>query len=760
MAVPTAALVVLAGTGVMAQLVVYRDADATVSKVQLELVVQGFVHELQRERGLTNGLLGGQRALGDQVKQQRQRVDEARDGLDRALRGSPPEASTPVISALDNGLKNLNDVRARVDGGLADRTDTLNFFTAAITQLNRAGSAGQTNLADAALLRSLDALRTLGDAKEATALERGFLNGVLSAGAFHGQEYTRFSEIRADKLAGLSAFSGRATDTQQAALDGALHSPAAGEASVYELRAIDGPGAAALKLSAPTWWADMTRLVDDLRAVQQKVGADVEARAAELRAEALALLVLYIAVAVGALAVATALGVMAARSITRPLRLLATDAHDAVTARLPDMVTRIQAAEGVPAELRSPPEPVLALEDREDEIGEVSRALNEVQRTAVGLASEQAQLRHNAAESLSNLARRNQNLVRRQLGFISDLERDESDPTALANLFELDHLATRMRRNAESLLILVGERTPRQWNQPVPITDVVRAALSEVEEYRRVGLRRMDEALVLGTVGTELVHLLAELMENALSFSPPDREVEIYGQRIDTGYVIAVLDHGIGMSVEDLAQANARLRGEERFLVTPTRLLGHFVVGRLARHLGVDVQLHESPLTGITARVTLPMSLLALSMAIEAPVIPGLRATAPPKPPAVPMPRPFHLDHDPGPAAARVAVLERPATPPPTHPPSQPPTPAPGSAPTRTRNGLVKRVRATANDADSAAADEPGPVVQQPAESSGRSPADVRATLTDFRAGFQRKREDHADAVGTSNPAGDEADQG
>ena len=137
--------------------------------------------------------------------------------------------------------------------------------------------------------------------------------------------------------------------------------------------------------------------------------------------------------------------------------------------------------------------------------------------------------RRDTIESLANLGRRNQNLIRRQLGFITSLEREEIDPAQLANLFELDHLATRMRRNAASLLVLVEASSPRQWSTSVPVADVIRAAVSEVEEYRRVALRRVDEAMVTGSAIGSIAHLLSELIENALTFSPPDTEVEVQG---------------------------------------------------------------------------------------------------------------------------------------------------------------------------------------------------------------------------------------
>jgi K+-sensing histidine kinase KdpD len=244
------------------------------------------------------------------------------------------------------------------------------------------------------------------------------------------------------------------------------------------------------------------------------------------------------------------------------------------------------------------------------EVRQVAAALERVQHAAFALATEQALLRRNTTESLANLGRRNQNLLRRQLGFISQLEREEADPSALANLFELDHLATRMRRNAESLLVLVGESSPRRWAAPVPVADVIRAAIAEVEEYRRVDLRRIDDACVTGAVVTDMAHMIAELVENGLAFSPPDLDVEVYGRWVGTEYLVAIVDQGIGMTTGEIHTANVRLRGEENFLVGPARFLGHYVVGRLARDLGAAVQLAHSPVTGMTARLVLPAAVL------------------------------------------------------------------------------------------------------------------------------------------------------
>jgi anti-sigma regulatory factor (Ser/Thr protein kinase) len=235
----------------------------------------------------------------------------------------------------------------------------------------------------------------------------------------------------------------------------------------------------------------------------------------------------------------------------------------------------------------------------------VAVALNSVQTSAADLAVEQALLRRNIADSFVNLGRRNQNLLGRQIDSITQMERDEADPDNLERLFALDHLATRMRRNAESLLLLGGLDPHRQWSAPVPLIEVIRGALGEVEEYQRVSIRNLDEALVSGSAAADVTHMLAELIENALRFSPPTRDVEIVGRAVPGDYSLAIIDAGLGMTDEELERSNRRLSGQESFTVAPSRYLGHYVVGVQAARLGVQVHLQRSPGSGITARITL-----------------------------------------------------------------------------------------------------------------------------------------------------------
>ncbi|MDI2130419.1 sensor histidine kinase [Yinghuangia seranimata] len=749
LAVSLSAVLVLLGVLGAGELGAYRDAERTASDVGLALDVQRAVHELQRERGLTSGLLAGQSGYRGPLDAQRQDTDRALAAFAAATR----DRDTAALRDAREHWARLARTRAQVDAGEAQRDTTFAYFTDGIAGLIRAGTAPERTR-DRELLRGTAALSALGDAKEATAQARGFLNGVLSAGRFKNDEYQSFAEMRAEKQAGIAQFQRSATPAQQERADAALRSPAAVQAQRIEQTALGAADGRALAgLDAPTWWASMTTVIDAIRAVQLSLGDELRARAGELRDQAETRLLGYLAAAVLLVLGEIVLTAFAVRSITRPLTRLAAEAEALASTRLPEVITRLRVGEHAPA----PPAAVPVRRGAGREIRAVAKAFGKVQDTAVQLASEQAVLRRNTTDSLVNLARRNQNLVRRQLGFISRLEHEETDPNALGNLFELDHLATRMRRNAESLLVLVGEPAPRPSRAPMHVSDVVRAALSEVEDYRRVVLRRMDDTAVVGQAVAELAHLVAELVENALAFSPPDVEVEIYGRRIGNDYLVAVIDHGVGMTAAALDAANARLSGEVDFLDAPSRSLGHHVVGRLARRLGADVRVGESPVAGVTARVLLPAAVLADAVG-GAPATTRVASPAGQRPVAA---APSGAAPDGGYTTVGTAVLTVPvpagsgyaAGPDPGDAPA--PAAVPDTGVRRTRNGLAKRVpraqRAPAARPDAAPRPQaPAPVFDEPL--GERSPDDVRSMLSAFRGGHLRG--EIAEFAGLSEPSG------
>jgi anti-sigma regulatory factor (Ser/Thr protein kinase) len=750
---PLVAVVVLLGVVVVGDVRDYRMARATKGSVDLVLSVQDLVQELQQERGLTSGLLGGDVGFRDEIEPERKLVDARRARVGKVV-DQGAEGAAAIRSALRQ-LDGLAAVRAQVDSGKAGRAATFQFFTDRIAALNGV-DFGLDRSPDLNLRREVAALAALGEAKEYTAQERAFLNGVFSAGGFAKGEFIQYAGMNAAQHASLARYAQYATATLRARNAAVHDTGAAREAAYFEELALTGADGRLLQVNPQSWWSALTTVIDGTREVQQSVGADIQTRARKLQGDAARRLGILLGLVLLCVAGALGLVVAASRSITRPLAGLAREADDLASVRLPEAVARVQAGGD---ESTAPPAPVRVPARASSEIRSVAAALDRVQATAYTLATEQALLRRNTTESLANLGRRNQNLLRRQLGFITRLEREESDPSGLANLFELDHLATRMRRNAESLLVLVGESSPRRWAAPLPVADVIRAAISEVEEYRRVSLRRIDEAYVGGAYVTGLAHMIAELVENGLAFSPPDLDVEIQGRQLPGKYLIAIVDQGVGMDPEDLARANARLRGEESFLTAPTRFLGHYVVGQLAAQMSVDVQIAPSPVTGLSVRVMLPESVLALPPAIEpthidAPVQAtvevvgdGGRASRP-VPPYAPQPTHRALDARPTPVVkfrtggqagsplssgtAFTAVYGG-------------ATSAGGAE--RTRNGLLKRVpRTRAAQHEPAAADN----ADRPA-SVDRSPAEMRARLTSLRAGVQRGENLHARTVGEAH---------
>ncbi|MEU3726650.1 nitrate- and nitrite sensing domain-containing protein, partial [Streptomyces sp. NPDC031705] len=352
------------------------------------------------------------------------------------------------------------------------------------------------------------------------------------------------------------------------------------------------------------WYdADDTKL-REMQKIELSLLEDMEQKARELKNEsqqdalvngALILLVLGVSF-IGAFVMA--------RSMIRSLRRLQDTATRVAQDRLPELVKQL--SESDPQDVDTSVESV-GLHTR-DEIGQVAAAFDDVHREAVRLAAEQALLRGNVNAMFTNLSRRSQGLIQRQLSLISELESREADPDQLSSLFKLDHLATRMRRNGENLLVLAGEEPGRRWTRPVPLVDVLRAAASEVEQYERIELASVPGTDVAGRVVNDLVHLLAELLENATSFSSPQTKVKVTGHALPDGRVLVEIhDTGIGLSPEDLAAINERLASPPTVDVSVSRRMGLFVVGRLSLRHGIRIQLRPSDSGGTTALVMLPV---------------------------------------------------------------------------------------------------------------------------------------------------------
>jgi signal transduction histidine kinase len=301
------------------------------------------------------------------------------------------------------------------------------------------------------------------------------------------------------------------------------------------------------------------------------------------------------------------------RGIIRRLGGLRRSALALAEEQLPSVVSRLRRGESVDVAAEAPP-----IRAGGDEIGQVGQAFDTVRQTAIRAAVEESRLRQGISDVFRNLARRNQSLLHRQLTVLDAMERRATDPEALDDLFRLDHLTTRMRRHAEGLIILSGAPPGRAWSSPVRLIDVMRGAVAEVEDYARVSVTTQSKAALSGSAVADVIHLLAELIENATTLSPPYTAVRVAGEMVGNGFAIEIEDRGLGMSAQRLAELNERLASPMEFNPANSEQLGLFVVGQLARRHGVKVTLRPSPYGGTTAIALIPSQLVVAEDATAA----------------------------------------------------------------------------------------------------------------------------------------------
>ncbi|WP_328504120.1 nitrate- and nitrite sensing domain-containing protein [Streptomyces sp. NBC_00457] len=535
-------------------------------------------------------------------------VRELRLGKDNTVADSEelPAGVAARLEAFVTAAEELRPLRTAVQDRRAGWDETYRQYTKTIATAFTVGGA-LTGIQDAELGSDARVLLEFSRAGEALAQEDVVLAGARLAGRLDGERMRLFT----------GAVETRRTLTGAAVAD--LRGPertawrALAEGSAYAaLGAVEnkvlatGSGARAIH-AAPeaTWDQAHARVQDAMRSIEEDAGRGVADRADPFTRGLLT--PAGAAVLLGLLAVAASLviSVRIGRALVVELVSLRNSALEIARRKLPEAMRKLRAGEEIDVGAEAPPGPAA-----EDEAGQVAEALATVHRAALRAAVERAELASGISGVFVNLARRSQVLVHRQLSLLDSMERRSDDPNELSDLFRLDHLTTRMRRHAESLIILSGAAPGRAWRMPVSLTNVVRAAVSEVEDYARVEVRQLPETAVIGTAVADLTHLLAEIVENAAQFSPPHTRVRITGEPVGNGYVLEVEDRGLGMGKETLAEANRRIEQSEALDLFDSDRLGLFVVSRLAARHGVKVHLRTSPYGGTTAVVLLPTALL------------------------------------------------------------------------------------------------------------------------------------------------------
>ncbi|GAA1974272.1 hypothetical protein GCM10009754_56710 [Amycolatopsis minnesotensis] len=559
-------------------------------------------------------------------------LDQARQGFTR-LMARFGAISTQVADAMPARAKasiqrfvatmpGIPALRQRVDSGQASRLEVYDGYSQVADAMIVAADAIGRDSTDKDIAQRRSVASDLMRASDWLDRSNALAAAAAGNGGLSPDELDRFTSLTRAYRADLAAIGPRLPAQEQRALDAITASADwALLASVEDALIRQGFGfrpprsAGAATLPATTGqWQDAVRrtasavsemglgkigtaaAADEKRAADDAVTRSVVIAAGSVL---LALLVLLLAVRMG-------------NDLIRRLRLLRADTVEA-DERLPEVVARIRLGERVDVAAEVP-----GLDYGADEIGEVAAAFTKAQRAAVAAAVQEAQLREGANAVFLNIARRSQVVVHRQLGVLDKAERNADDPDQVDLLYQLDHLSTRERRNAENLIILGGGKLTRQWHDAVPLIDVVRSAVAETEQYQRVTFGRLPELPVAGRAVADLVHLLAELVDNAIEFSPPESRIEMRGNPVGKGAVIEIDDQGLGMLAEDLQRANAMLGAPPDYGVmalTQDSRIGFFVVARLARQHDIRVTLMDSSYGGVRAVVLIPNSLIVVPAA-------------------------------------------------------------------------------------------------------------------------------------------------
>ncbi|WP_053668782.1 nitrate- and nitrite sensing domain-containing protein [Streptomyces sp. NRRL B-1140] len=634
--IPVVVGLVMGGFQVKSSIDTWQEAEDAENTARLVRAALAYGNELLTERDVTAApLLQGKGTKDPTVVKARANTDKAADAFDEAVKNMPdrpglerrlerfreaePRLAQLRAAAYTSQLKGVQTEEGyvEVEHRLLEFANELGLGTGNIT------SYGRTVYAISLTKGALSLQRSIG---MHILIKPGPDGGNLASQriALSSYAYLERIAIQEYESGGTEADFAKLTAAEkQIKADGARMaaeakakdpdyvpppaSPTTMVARIASLPSTDPSERAALAqqgITAQNWWAVTTLKYNAYDKIETELADRAVSEASDIAGDAQRDAYITGAAVVVALLLAFILAGAVARQMSRSMRQLRNAAFGIAEQRLPMLVDQLSRTDPGRVDTRVAPIPIATT----DEIGEVARAFDQVHREAVRLAAEQALLRGNINAIFTNLSRRNQSLIEGQLTLITDLENNEADPDQLENLFRLDHLATRMRRNGENLLVLAGEEPGRRWDQPVPLVDVLRAASSEVEQYERIELSGVPEAEIHGRAVTDLVHLLAELLENATTFSSPQTKVRVTATRLPDGRVmIEIHDKGIGLTAEDFADINHKLANPPTVDAAISQRMGLFVVGRLSDRHGIRVQLRPSgEQAGTTSLVMLP----------------------------------------------------------------------------------------------------------------------------------------------------------
>ncbi|MFI8830007.1 nitrate- and nitrite sensing domain-containing protein [Streptomyces afghaniensis] len=575
--------------------------------------VSAAVAALQAERGAavrqaTDPSAANTDELDDLARRTDRAVAKLRLDEDSTVADSEelPAGVARRLEAFVTGAGQLRALRTEVRDRRAGWAETYSRYTRTISEALGVGGA-LTGIQDADLGSDARVLLEFSRAGEALAREDALLASARLSGTLTGERLRLFTgavELRRTLTeSAVADLRGTERSAWNALTDSSSY---AGLGDAEDAILAAGPGAKAIE-AAPgsTWNTAHARVQNGMRTIEDDAARAVAQRADPFTRGLLTPAGAAVLLGLAAVAASLVISVRIGRGLVVELVSLRNGALEIARRKLPEAMRRLRAGEEIDIRAEAPPGPAA-----EDETGQVAEALGTVHRAALRAAVERAELASGISGVFVNLARRSQILVHRQLSLLDSMERRSDDPNELSDLFRLDHLTTRMRRHAESLIILSGAAPGRAWRMPVSLTNVVRAAVSEVEDYARVEVRQLPEAAVVGAAVADLTHLLAEIIENAAQFSPPHTRVRITGEPVGNGYAVEVEDRGLGMGKETLAEANRRIEQSEALDLFDSDRLGLFVVSRLAARHGVKVHLRTSPYGGTTAVVLVPTALL------------------------------------------------------------------------------------------------------------------------------------------------------